>query len=114
MDHAHEKRKPAEERYERDHRDNDLDDDGPHAELLGPLRRIEGTIVVADSPQNATIKELRRGPAGKTRKYRRARTTPGNHSVCPTLGLAGRHPGAGGLSHPYHSWSRNPADNCWS
>lgn len=52
MDHAHEKRKPAEERYERDHRDNDLDDDGPYAELLGPLRRIEGTIVVADSPQN--------------------------------------------------------------
>ena len=43
MDHAHEKRKPAEERYERDHRDNDLDDDGPYAELLGPLRRIEGT-----------------------------------------------------------------------
>ena len=52
MDHAHEKRKPAEERYERDHRNDDLDDDGPYAELLGPLRRIEGTIVVADSPQN--------------------------------------------------------------
>ena len=52
MDHAHEKRKPAEERYERDHRNDDLDDDGPYAELLGPLRRIEGTVVVTDSPQN--------------------------------------------------------------